>query len=136
MSLNTIMLLSIVDEGVKYKHIIHMLCIWICYVFPGVTPTPYYYTHSRSESRRTGQHNSLQDAVFLQIHGRSWAEVLVGKALGLSCEASGSNLQEAYSSSRSPDSPLIEWTLDEVPVNLLFQKDKVSVERYFTLEIN
>ena len=70
---------------------------------------------------------SNKDGITLRIHGNSWAEVMEGKALGLSCEATGNNIREAYTSSRSPESPLIEWMLDDVPVNMLFNSDKVSI---------
>ncbi|KAF2364549.1 Immunoglobulin V-set domain [Trinorchestia longiramus] len=89
--------------------------------------------HSYGPTVRRNSMNSQTTDVFsaksisLRILGRGWAEVHVGKALGVTCEAEGNDLREVHLSSRSPESPLIEWTLDEVPVTLLFDKDKVEI---------
>ncbi|KAA0194991.1 hypothetical protein HAZT_HAZT006484 [Hyalella azteca] len=86
----------------------------------GSSETKYPVTSKASQA-------SVPKAITLDIIGRGWAEVHVGKALGLTCEAHGDNLAEVHSSSRASENPLIEWTLDEVPVTLLFDKEKVEV---------
>ena len=71
-------------------------------------------------------HSGAAEAIKLRIPGRGYAEVAVGRAISLSCVATGSDLKAAYYSSRSPNSPLIVWTLNDVPVEMLFPSHKVS----------
>lgn len=87
-------------------------------------PTSHYY---RQQEHHRPSPDSVPHAITLRLHGRGWAEVRAGKTLGLTCEATGDSLHEAHASSRAPDSPLIEWTLDEVPVTMIFDKEKVEV---------